>query len=51
MASDPGLAAMLLWTISLQVLGTGGTNSNEANLLDTTTITGDWGWLAYPSHG
>ena len=21
------------------------------NLLDTTTITGDWGWLTYPSHG
>lgn len=29
MASDPGLAAMLLWTISLQALGTAGTNSNE----------------------
>ncbi|KAF3689337.1 Ephrin type-A receptor 8 [Channa argus] len=51
MASDPGLAAMLLWTISLQALGTVGTNSNEVNLLDTTTITGDWGWLTYPSHG
>uniref|UniRef100_A0A8D3CJD8 receptor protein-tyrosine kinase n=1 Tax=Scophthalmus maximus TaxID=52904 RepID=A0A8D3CJD8_SCOMX len=42
---------MLLWTISLQALGTAGTNSNEVNLLDTTTITGDWGWLTYPSHG
>ncbi|XP_036958128.1 ephrin type-A receptor 8 isoform X5 [Acanthopagrus latus] len=51
MASDPGLAAMLLWTISLQAVGTAGTNSNEVNLLDTTTITGDWGWLTYPSHG
>ncbi|XP_056292788.1 ephrin type-A receptor 8 [Pseudoliparis swirei] len=51
MASDPGLAAMLLWTISLQALGTAGTHSNEVNLLDTTTITGDWGWLTYPSHG
>ncbi|XP_029288691.1 ephrin type-A receptor 8 isoform X2 [Cottoperca gobio] len=54
MASDPGLAAMLLWTISLQALGnagTAGTNSNEVSLLDTTTITGDWGWLTYPSHG
>lgn len=29
MASDPGLAAMLLWTISLQALGTAGTKSNE----------------------
>lgn len=29
MASDPGLAAMLLWTISLQAVGTAGTNSNE----------------------
>lgn len=29
MASDPGLAAMLLWTISLQALGTAGSNSNE----------------------
>ncbi|XP_029357292.1 ephrin type-A receptor 8 isoform X1 [Echeneis naucrates] len=51
MASDPGLAAMLLWTMSLQALGTAGTKSNEVNLLDTTTITGDWGWLTYPSHG
>ncbi|XP_041638720.1 ephrin type-A receptor 8 isoform X3 [Cheilinus undulatus] len=51
MASDPGLAAMLLWTISLQAVGTAGTNSNEVNLLDTTTYTGDWGWLTYPSHG
>uniref|UniRef100_A0A3Q2PBQ4 Ephrin type-A receptor 7 n=1 Tax=Fundulus heteroclitus TaxID=8078 RepID=A0A3Q2PBQ4_FUNHE len=23
----------------------------KVNLLDTTTITGDWGWLTYPSHG
>lgn len=29
MASDPGLAAMLLWTISLQAMGTSGSNSNE----------------------
>ncbi|XP_078804209.1 ephrin type-A receptor 8 isoform X8 [Oryzias latipes] len=51
MASDPGLTAMLLWTISLQTVGSAGTNGNEVNLLDTTTNTGDWGWLAYPSHG
>ncbi|XP_040059990.1 ephrin type-A receptor 8 isoform X1 [Gasterosteus aculeatus] len=51
MASGPGLAAMLLWTISLQALVAAGTNSNEVNLLDTTTIAGDWGWLTYPSHG
>ncbi|XP_060897407.1 ephrin type-A receptor 8 isoform X8 [Labrus mixtus] len=51
MASDPGLAAMLLWTISLQAVGTAGSNSNEVSLLDTTTYTGDWGWLTYPSHG
>uniref|UniRef100_A0A8C7ZCS1 Ephrin type-A receptor 7 n=1 Tax=Oryzias sinensis TaxID=183150 RepID=A0A8C7ZCS1_9TELE len=24
---------------------------SAVNLLDTTTNTGDWGWLAYPSHG
>lgn len=24
---------------------------SAVNLLDTTTITGDWGWLTYPSHG
>lgn len=29
MASDPGLAAMLLWTISIHTVGTAGTNSNE----------------------
>lgn len=29
MASDPGLAAMLLWTISLHALSTAGSNSNE----------------------
>uniref|UniRef100_A0A3P8WKS8 Ephrin type-A receptor 8 n=1 Tax=Cynoglossus semilaevis TaxID=244447 RepID=A0A3P8WKS8_CYNSE len=23
----------------------------HVNLLDTTTITGDWGWQTYPSHG
>uniref|UniRef100_A0A8C4ECA8 receptor protein-tyrosine kinase n=1 Tax=Dicentrarchus labrax TaxID=13489 RepID=A0A8C4ECA8_DICLA len=27
------------------------TLSGAMNLLDTTTITGDWGWLTYPSHG
>lgn len=26
-------------------------SSSAVNLLDTTTITGDWGWLTYPSHG
>ncbi|XP_058487575.1 ephrin type-A receptor 8 isoform X2 [Solea solea] len=51
MVSDPGLTVMLLWTISLQALGTAGSKSNEVNLLDTTTISGDWGWLTYPSHG
>ncbi|XP_024125674.1 ephrin type-A receptor 8 isoform X5 [Oryzias melastigma] len=51
MASDPGLTAMLLWTISLQTVGSAGTSGNEVNLLDTTTTTGDWGWLTYPSHG
>ncbi|XP_013889189.1 ephrin type-A receptor 7, partial [Austrofundulus limnaeus] len=51
MASDPGLAAMLLWTVSLQTVGRAGTSNNQVNLLDTTTITGDWGWLTYPSHG
>uniref|UniRef100_A0A3B4FG65 Ephrin type-A receptor 7 n=1 Tax=Pundamilia nyererei TaxID=303518 RepID=A0A3B4FG65_9CICH len=25
--------------------------STAMNLLDTTTISGDWGWLTYPSHG
>lgn len=25
--------------------------SFAVNLLDTTTISGDWGWLTYPSHG
>lgn len=24
---------------------------SAVNLLDTTTYTGDWGWLTYPSHG
>ncbi|XP_075869406.1 ephrin type-A receptor 8 isoform X3 [Nelusetta ayraudi] len=64
MASDAGLQALqlppllpplllLLWTISLQALSAaaGTSGANEVNLLDTTTITGDWGWLTYPSHG
>ncbi|XP_055039960.1 ephrin type-A receptor 8 [Misgurnus anguillicaudatus] len=51
MASDPGLLPLLVWTISIQVLGSRGTSSNEVNLLDTTKISGDWGWLTYPSHG
>ncbi|XP_072308113.1 ephrin type-A receptor 8 isoform X3 [Eucyclogobius newberryi] len=51
MASDPGLAAMLLWTISLHTVGAAATNTNEVNLLDTTTYTGDWGWVSYPAHG
>ncbi|XP_077167996.1 ephrin type-A receptor 8 isoform X2 [Paroedura picta] len=25
--------------------------TSEVNLLDTSTIIGDWGWLTYPSHG
>lgn len=29
MASDPGLTAMLLWTISLQTVGSAGTSGNE----------------------
>ncbi|XP_026130873.1 ephrin type-A receptor 8-like isoform X4 [Carassius auratus] len=51
MASDPGLLPLLVWTISMQVLGSRGTSTNEVNLLDTTKISGDWGWLTYPSHG
>uniref|UniRef100_A0A8C7N3W6 Ephrin type-A receptor 7 n=1 Tax=Oncorhynchus kisutch TaxID=8019 RepID=A0A8C7N3W6_ONCKI len=52
MALDPGLVALLLWTIPLQVLGNAGNNNNnEVNLLDTSSISGDWGWLTYPSHG
>ncbi|XP_051957466.1 ephrin type-A receptor 8-like isoform X2 [Xyrauchen texanus] len=51
MASDPGLLPLLVWTISMQVLGSRGTASNEVNILDTTKISGDWGWLTYPSHG
>lgn len=35
----------------MQVLGSRGTSNNEVNLLDTTKISGDWGWLTYPSHG
>ncbi|XP_062320469.1 ephrin type-A receptor 8 isoform X1 [Osmerus eperlanus] len=54
MASDHWLAALLLlWTTSLQALATAGTNNNnnEVNLLDTSSISGDWGWLSYPLHG
>ncbi|NXC17408.1 EPHA8 protein, partial [Corythaeola cristata] len=25
--------------------------TSEVNLLDTSTIPGDWGWMTYPSHG
>ncbi|RMB91744.1 hypothetical protein DUI87_31974 [Hirundo rustica rustica] len=25
--------------------------TSEVNLLDTSTILGDWGWMTYPSHG
>ncbi|XP_066529328.1 ephrin type-A receptor 8 [Hoplias malabaricus] len=51
MASDPGLLPLVLWTISLQVLGSRASSGNEVNLLDTSSISGDWGWLTYPSHG
>ncbi|XP_026880688.2 LOW QUALITY PROTEIN: ephrin type-A receptor 8 [Electrophorus electricus] len=51
MASDPGLLLVLLWTIFLQVLGFRAASSNEVNLLDTSSISGDWGWTTYPSHG
>ncbi|XP_030220469.1 ephrin type-A receptor 8 isoform X1 [Gadus morhua] len=51
MASDGGLLAMLLWTISVCAAATAASGGNQVNLLDTTTITGDWGWLTYPSHG
>ncbi|KAG5835463.1 hypothetical protein ANANG_G00244270 [Anguilla anguilla] len=52
MALDLGLPPLLLWTITFQALCShaGGTN-NEVNLLDTSSISGDWGWLTYPSHG
>ncbi|XP_064877828.1 ephrin type-A receptor 8-like [Oncorhynchus nerka] len=29
----------------------GGANGLPVNLLDTSSISGDWGWLTYPSHG
>ncbi|KAG9260267.1 ephrin type-A receptor 8-like [Astyanax mexicanus] len=51
MASDPGLLPLVLWTISLQVLSSRASSNNEVNLLDTSSISGDWGWLTYPSHG
>ncbi|XP_036386242.1 ephrin type-A receptor 8 [Megalops cyprinoides] len=52
MALDPGFSALLLWTITFQAFCSysAGT-SNEVNLLDTSSISGDWGWLTYPSHG
>ncbi|KAJ8258719.1 hypothetical protein COCON_G00177310 [Conger conger] len=53
MALDQGLPSPLLfWTITFQALcsQSGGTN-NEVNLLDTSSISGDWGWLTYPAHG
>ncbi|KAI1890673.1 hypothetical protein AGOR_G00156070 [Albula goreensis] len=52
MALDLGFPPLLLWTITFQAFCSysGGTN-NEVNLLDTSSISGDWGWLTYPSHG
>ncbi|XP_006641920.2 ephrin type-A receptor 8 [Lepisosteus oculatus] len=50
MALDPGLLPFILWTISFQASCTRSTN-NEVNLLDTSSVSGDWGWLTYPSHG
>ncbi|KAM8867610.1 ephrin type-A receptor 8 isoform 1-T1 [Synchiropus picturatus] len=47
----PLLLLLLLWSAAPQTLGSAGTTSNQVNLLDTTTFTGDWGWLTYPSHG
>ncbi|XP_053723271.1 ephrin type-A receptor 8 isoform X3 [Synchiropus splendidus] len=48
---QPLLLLLLLWSVAPQTLGSTGTTSNQVNLLDTTTFTGDWGWLTYPSHG
>ncbi|RXN23099.1 ephrin type-A receptor 8-like protein [Labeo rohita] len=36
-------------TASVDVAPSG--TGTEVNLLDTTKISGDWGWLTYPSHG
>ncbi|KAM9299571.1 LOW QUALITY PROTEIN: ephrin type-A receptor 8 [Gastrophryne carolinensis] len=37
--------------ICLCMLPTAPATSTQVNLLDTSTIQGDWGWLTYPSHG
>uniref|UniRef100_H2MAH9 Ephrin type-A receptor 7 n=1 Tax=Oryzias latipes TaxID=8090 RepID=H2MAH9_ORYLA len=52
--SSGGLSKYPLWDIQA---GAGvrtlliSCSFSAVNLLDTTTNTGDWGWLAYPSHG
>ncbi|KAI9546735.1 hypothetical protein NQZ68_024635 [Dissostichus eleginoides] len=38
MASDLGLVVILLWTISLQAVGSTGTNSNEGHRIELDRI-------------
>ncbi|XP_041130933.1 ephrin type-A receptor 8-like isoform X3 [Polyodon spathula] len=50
MAWGLGLYACFLWTINFKAPCTEATN-NEVNLLDTSSIQGEWGWLSFPAHG
>ncbi|XP_048877551.1 ephrin type-A receptor 8 isoform X5 [Brienomyrus brachyistius] len=50
MALELKLLCFLLWMFSLNLCCYSGTE-NEVNLLDTSSISGDWGWQTYPSHG
>ncbi|XP_058849433.1 ephrin type-A receptor 8 [Acipenser ruthenus] len=50
MAWGLGLYAFFLWTSTFKAACTEATN-NEVNLLDTSSIQGEWGWLSYPAHG
>ncbi|XP_031817398.1 ephrin type-A receptor 8 [Sarcophilus harrisii] len=40
-----------LWVVTAVAATCMSAARSEVNLLDTSTIHGDWGWLTYPAHG
>ncbi|XP_055253619.1 ephrin type-A receptor 8 [Moschus berezovskii] len=53
MAPARGRLAPALWVVTAAAAAATCVSAarGEVNLLDTSTIHGDWGWLTYPAHG
>ncbi|KAM4873011.1 ephrin type-A receptor 8 isoform 1-T1 [Thomomys bottae] len=53
MAPTRGRLPLALWVVAAAAAAATCVSAarGEVNLLDTSTIHGDWGWLTYPAHG